>query len=285
MDTVYILLNSIKHKFLDKFRFYNAIYTFKNYLTPIFFKISFQCQPFTAYHRNMQIYRFSEKPFIFCPLTKWGTRGIFWPLLFAKAQCESFDVCFTFKVHTLIQEKTKKEKKRKKKRKTSYSSQYIIWTIFGTWKFFCEGMWIMWCVFHFQSSYSHSGKKKEKKRKTSYSSQYIIWTIFGTRKFFCEGKWSIELLISLKKDFIFSSSYYIVVYPTVCTFFKRYLLVGFFKERLHIFVKLLYCTISNSLYFSFFIKRYLSVSFFKKRLHIFVKLLYYTISNGLYFFF
>ena len=163
MDTVYILLNSIKHKFLDKFRFYNAIYTFKNYLTPIFLKISFQCQPFTAYHRNMQIYRFSEKPFIFCPLTKWGTRGIFWPLLFAKAQCESFDVCFTFKVHTLIQEKTKKEKKKKKKRKTSYSSQYIIWTIFGTWKFFCE------------------------------------------------GKWSIELLISLKKHFIFSSSYYIIL--------------------------------------------------------------------------
>ena len=64
-------------------------------------------------------------------------------------------------------------------------------------------------------------KKKEKKRKTSYSSQYIIWTIFGTWKFFCEGKWSIELLISLKKDFIFSSSYYIVLYPTVCTFFFR----------------------------------------------------------------
>ena len=126
MDTVYILLNSIKHKFLDKFRFYNAIYTFKNYLTPIFLKISFQCQPFTAYHRNMQIYRFSEKPFIFCPLTKWGTRGIFWPLLFAKAQCESCDVCFTFKVHTLIQEKTKKEKKRKEKKDFILQSIYYM---------------------------------------------------------------------------------------------------------------------------------------------------------------
>ena len=130
LDTVYILLNSIKHKLLDKFRFYNAIYTFKNYLTPIFLKISFQCQPFTAYHRNMQIYRFSEKPFIFCPLTKWGTRGIFWPLLFAKAQCESFDVCFTFKVHTLIQEKTKKEKKKKKRKERLHTPVNILYELF-----------------------------------------------------------------------------------------------------------------------------------------------------------
>ena len=34
---------------------------------------------------------------------------------FAKV-CESCDVCFTFKVHTLIQEKTKKEKKKRKER-------------------------------------------------------------------------------------------------------------------------------------------------------------------------
>ena len=134
MDTVYILLNSIKHKFLDKFRFYNTIYTFKNYLTPIFLKVSFQCQPFTAYHRNMQIYRFSEKPFIFCPLTKLGIRGIFWPLLFAKAQCESCDVCFTFKVHTLIQEKNKK---RKERLHTPVNILYEQFLVRGN--FFCEG--------------------------------------------------------------------------------------------------------------------------------------------------
>ena len=173
MDTVYILLNSIKHKFLDKFRFYNAIYTFKNYLTPFFFKISFQCQPFTAYHRNMQIYRFSEKPFIFCPLTKWGTRGIFWPLLFAKAQCESCDVCFTFKVHTLIQEKTKKEKKEKEKKDFILQSIYYMNYFWHVEIFLRRYVNHVMCVSLSKFILSFR-KKQKKKRKTSYSSQYII---------------------------------------------------------------------------------------------------------------
>ena len=104
------------------------------------------------------------------------------PSSFARSQSEeyveSFGPCFLQKhnVNHLMcvslskftlsfRKKQKKKKKKEKKRKTSYSSQYIIWTIFGTWKFFCEGMWIMWCVFHFQSSYSHSGKNKKRKKK------------------------------------------------------------------------------------------------------------------------
>ena len=108
------------------------------------------------YHVYMQVSGFSEKPSSFLPAQKatntWNLLGF----LFAKAQCG---------------------------------------------------------VFHFQvsSSYSGKNKKSKKKRKTSYSSQYIIWTIFGTWKFFCEGKQSIELLVSLKKDFIFPSRYYYII--------------------------------------------------------------------------
>ena len=125
---------------------------------------------------NMQIYGFSEKPFIFYLVTKWGTRGIIWPFPFAKAQCESCDVC------------------------------------------------------HFQVSSSHSGKKKKRKKvkKDLNSSQYIIWTIFGTWKFFSKGKLVHRVAVSLKKDFVFPSRYYIILYPTVGTLLKNLeIFVGF----------------------------------------------------------
>ena len=166
-------LCTIKLIILDKFKFYNAIYIFKNYLTTIFLKINFQFsvfyQPFTAYHRNMQIYRFSEKPLHLLPAHK--VRNT-WNLL-ALAFCKST-------------------------------------------------MWFMWCVFHIQSSYPHSGKNKKRKRKERlHTPVNILYELFLARGNFFAKVNDPELLVSLKKDFIFSSSYYIVLYPTVCTFFFR----------------------------------------------------------------
>ena len=42
IDTVHVLLNSAKHKFLGKFESHSTIHTFKNYFATSFSTISFQ---------------------------------------------------------------------------------------------------------------------------------------------------------------------------------------------------------------------------------------------------
>ena len=57
IDTVHVILNSTKYRFLDKFGSYNTIYIFKNYFVTVFLIISF---PFLTNRRYPNTFKVDE---------------------------------------------------------------------------------------------------------------------------------------------------------------------------------------------------------------------------------
>ena len=103
-------------------------------------------------------------------------------MLFAKAQCESCDVCFTFKVHTLIQEKNKK---RKERLHTPVNILYELFLARGN--FFakvCESCDVCF-TFKVHTLIQEKTKKEKKKRKERlHTPVNILYELFLARENF-----------------------------------------------------------------------------------------------------